>query len=153
MPEIEFRTGIADKTGYACRWLRKALQRGAGVHVIGEQADLLLLDRELWEFDERGFWPHALLGAAEPAPALKGRTPVWLGPFERLPALPEKAAPQLLLNLGAAPPLAPQALQAYARVVELVGQDEDDARAGRQRWRAYVDAGWQPQHATEAQQA
>jgi DNA polymerase III subunit chi len=151
MPEIEFRTGLSDKIGYACRWLHKAYERGAGVHVLGEAADLWALDRELWVAEERGFLPHALLGrpgADDPghAQALREFTPVWLGPLAQLPPLPPRRKPALLLNLGEPPPADAGPLAAYERVIELVGTDSADAQAGRQRWRAYLALGLTPHH-------
>ena len=70
-----------------------------------------------------------------PDPA-QARTPIWL--LDDPQACIE---PQVLVNLG--PAVAP-GFDRFARVIEIVGEDADDAQAGRQRWRHYVAAGFKP---------
>jgi DNA polymerase-3 subunit chi len=137
MPEIEFRTGLSDKLAYALRWLRVAAARGARTRVIGPPADLQVLDRALWVQDPDDFVPHLLL-TGNALPVGCERTLIWLGDGE-LPS----PAPSLLLNLGAEPPLD---LAGVERIVELVGADEGDTLAGRQRWKLYVERSLAPHH-------
>lgn len=136
MTTVDFHAGLADKLAYACRLVRKAWRGGHAVVVTGAPEDLGRLDQLLWVFDPGEFIPHARLRAgAGTAPRL-ARTPVWLA--DR----PTDAAPRdVLVNLG------PQAVAdgaAFARVIELVGRDEADAEAGRQRWRQHRAAGLAP---------
>lgn len=131
MNEVEFHTGVADPLAYACRLLRKAYRSGARVLVIAPPATLALLDRALWTFEEREFLPHVRQpGAPE---VVAARTPVWLAPHADLPA-----APPLLVNLGAD---APADLSPFERLIEIVGNDAEEADRGRNRWRAYKARG------------
>lgn len=127
--KVEFHSGVADKLGVACRFLRKAQAAGAAVVVCGDPAGLDRLDVALWTFDPLSFVAHARLkAAATPTPQL-ARTPVWLVDD---PA--SIATSDLLVNLG---PAMAQGWQAFQRVVEIVSTETDDANAGRQRWREY----------------
>ena len=58
MTEVEFHTGVADPTAFACRLLRKACRAGVRVLVTASPAPLVALDRALWTFAERDFVPH-----------------------------------------------------------------------------------------------
>lgn len=138
-PDVAFHTGLADKPAYACRLLRKAWRSGARVIVTGAPEVLNRLDVQLWTFEQDEFLPHARRRGAEPRDALlEARTPIWLADrIDDWPA-PER---QVLVNLG---PALPAAFVRFARVIELVGTDEDDVQAGRRRWREYLGAGCQP---------
>ena len=136
MPQIQFRTGLDDKIGHACAWLRKAAERGARTRVIGPPADLKAIDEALWKADGPSFVPHAWAGAAG-ASQLQ-RTALWLGVGD-VPQPP----PTLLLNLGAD---IPDTLHGYERVVELVSTAPDDVQAGRSRWIDYKRRGLEPHH-------
>lgn len=143
MSEVAFHTGVADKLGYACRLLRKAHRLGQRAVVTGDPALLARLDVQLWTFDPGEFLPHARLRRGEPVPAaLQGPTPVWLADE---PAT-APAAP-LLVNLG---PGGPGGVERFERVFELVGQDPDELRAARQRWRQYEAAGHPVVHHPQA---
>jgi DNA polymerase-3 subunit chi len=128
--EVEFHTGVADKVAFACRLLRKAYRKGARVVVTAPREVLATLDRELWTFDERDFVPHARI--AQPGP-VAARTPIWLVDGE-----PPDGAPEVLVNLGAPRPDDPGR---YARIIEIVSGEPDDADAGRRRWREYKAMG------------
>ncbi len=49
--KVEFNTGLVDKLGTACRFLRKAQEAGAAVVVCGDRASLDRLDVALWTFE------------------------------------------------------------------------------------------------------
>lgn len=137
VPVVEFRTGVDDAVAYAARWLRVAAARGARTRVTGPVQTLQALDRALWVDDPKDFVPHAWARGADLPPGL-GRTRIWLGDGP----VPEPA-PSLLLNIGGA---VPEDLSGYERIVELVSTAEEDARAGRQRWKVYQQRGLQPAH-------
>lgn len=124
--KVDFHSGIADKLGAACRFVRKAQAAGATLVVCGDAATLDRLDTALWSIDPVSFVAHARVSATAPPPAL-ARTPTWL--VDDAAAV---APRELLLNLG--PDMA-RGWQGFARVVEIVSTD--DAGAGRQRWREY----------------
>ena len=136
MTEVEFHTGVADPSAFACRLLRKACRAGVRVLVTAPPATLAALDRALWTFDERDFVPHVRQpGASAPVAA---RTPIWLAPHAGLPG-----APRVLVNLGAE---APEDLGPVERLIEIVASDADEADRGRNRWRAYKARGLQIVH-------
>jgi DNA polymerase III subunit chi len=137
--DVAFHTGLADKAAYACRLLRKAWRQGARVVVTGAPEALNRLDVQLWTFEQDEFLPHARQRAGQARDALlDARTPIWLA--DRVDDS-HGADQQVLVNLG--PALAP-GFERFARVIELVGSDDDDVQAGRQRWREYVAAGCKP---------
>jgi DNA polymerase-3 subunit chi len=136
-PVVEFRTGVDDPVAYAARWLRVAAGRGARARVTGAETTLQAIDRALWVEDPQDFVPHAWAREAGLPPGL-ARTPIWLGDG-RVPDPP----PVLLLNVGG--PVADD-LSGYERVIEIVSNDQDDAQAGRQRWKAYQQRGLSPGH-------
>jgi DNA polymerase-3 subunit chi len=137
MVDISFHTGVDDRTTYACRLLRKAARQGARVLVRGASAEMDLLDKALWTFEAQEFVPHHRLRPGQ-TPALQlARTPVWL--MDVGEAWPEGLAPaQVLLQMAALPA---EDAPMWSRLIELVGDDPDDRRQARQRWRAYETQG------------
>ncbi len=141
MNEVEFHTGIPDPLDFTCRLLRKAVRQGVRVQVTAAPETLAQLDRALWTFEERDFVPHARLPGA--AAAVVRRSPLLLTPQP----LAAADAPAVLVNLDAdAPPDA--TLRGLERLIEVVGRDEAQAQAGRQRWREYKARGWAIAHRT-----
>lgn len=133
MPLVRFYTGLEDQPGFAARLLRKALREPLTVWVVGDAEVLRLLSRRLWEMP--GFMAHASPGAAA---TLRQRSRVRMG--QGFDADSDCTA---LLNLGQA--CAPEP-DRWNHVFELVGADPDALRAGRARFRAYVERGIAPQH-------
>lgn len=134
--EVEFHTGVADPLGFACRLLRKASRLGARIVCTAPADTLAALDRALWAFEERDFVPHVRVPGAKPP--LARRTPIWLAEDASV------AEPgQVLVNLGAEGPAEPGG---FARIIEIVGTDADEAAAARARWRAYKAAGLEIRH-------
>lgn len=136
MNEVEFHTGLTEGLGFACRLLRKAHRQGARVLVTAPPERLADLDRALWLEPERDFVPHVRMPGA--APRVAARTPIWLAPHAGVPG-----AGKVLINWGAE---APAELAGWARVIELVTADPDDAAAGRERWRHYRACGLEVRH-------
>jgi len=134
--QVEFHTGVADPLVFACRLIRKALRSGARLTVTAPSERLAALDQALWTFDAGSFVPHVRVPGADRS--LLARTPVWLVQG----AMPDDA-PALLLNLGGP---APQSADRFARVIEIVADDEHDAREARERWRHYEQWGVAPRH-------
>lgn len=128
--KVEFHSGVPDKLDHACRLLRKAQAAGARVVVAGEAALLDRLDVALWTFDALSFVPHVRVRASAPQPPAAARTPVWLA--DRPAASGQR---DVLVNLGA--DMVP-GWQQFARVIEVVGTDDHDSQAARQRWRTYA---------------
>lgn len=138
LTQVEFHTGVADKTTFACRLLRKAYAQGVKVVVCAAADQLAQLDQALWTADAQGFLPHVLQRSGSGSDTLRRHTPVWLctNPAD---------APHhdVLVNLG--PDLA-SGFEGFARVLEIVGLDADDAQAGRARWKRYTAQGLTIRH-------
>lgn len=136
MTEVAFHTGLVDKLGYACRLLRKAWRQGVPVVATAAPELLQRLDVQLWTFEQEEFVPHARWRAGDPIDPVLARTPIWL--VDEPARAPTR---KVLVNLG---PGVVEGYQGYDRVVELVSDDAQDARLGRQRWRRYQGDGLVP---------
>lgn len=119
----------------ACRLAEKACDQGLRVAVrTSGPAETAELDELMWTFNDRSFVPHGVWPAeAEFAAA----TPVLIASG----ALPASHR-DVLINLGAE---TPPDVAAFARICEIVADDEDAKRQARVRWRAYRDAGLAPE--------
>lgn len=135
MTRIDFHSNVADKLSYACRLTRKAYAAGNRVVLMAEDAaQLAALDALLWTFSDTDFLPHVQAGDS-----LAAATPIILADSDAA-ELPHH---DVMLNLARR---APANFSAFARVVEVVSSDADDAAAGRQRYMAYKNLAYQPTH-------
>ena len=133
MTVVTFYTGVADRLPYVCRLLRKVQQSGAQIGVCGPTALLDRLDAALWRFEPTEFVPHLRFKTGALAGGSLGATPVLL---TELPAdLPHRA---LLLNLGQT---MSEGFETFARVLEVVSTDAEQAQLGRQRFKQYKELG------------
>ncbi|WP_418320436.1 DNA polymerase III subunit chi [Piscinibacter sakaiensis] len=134
MTDVEFHFNVPDRQAYACRLLRKAVRKGAGVAVTAPPATLDELDRLLWTFEDTGFLPHLRLAAnAAPAP-LQQRTPIWLvDRAEQAAHLP------VLVYLGEQPA---EGFGSFERLIEIVSTDPSERESARLRWRHYASRGY-----------
>jgi DNA polymerase III subunit chi len=110
--------------------LEKTLQRGQrAVVMAGSPERIEALTSYLWTYSDRGFLPH---GSARDGFA--DRQPVWLTEKDENP----NAAQVLFLIDGAAS----SRVGEFELCVELLdGNNEHAVATGRERWRAYKDAG------------
>ena len=138
MPQVEFHSGVAAPTHYACRLLRKACRQRVPVLVTAPAATLELLDRELWTFEALEFVPHRRVHGLRSVDAALGRTPIWL--CEVLPSVP---GPKVLLNIDGE---APANGDAFERIIEIVAAGHEQVQRGRARWREYESRGWPLRH-------
>ncbi|PMS36143.1 DNA polymerase III chi subunit [Trinickia symbiotica] len=129
MTRIDFHTNVGDSLLYACRLVRKAYLADQPVIVLADRARLAAFDERLWTFSPLDFVPHCMADSG-----LAARTPVVL-----MADLDEAPHHQVLLNLGAAVP--PQFAR-FERLLEVVGDGEDELAAGRARYRFYRDRGY-----------
>ena len=137
MTRIEFRTNIADKISYTCRWVRKALAQGPDISIVilaEDSRQLTVLDQALWAFSDIDFLPHAVLGAP-----LASRSRVVLTDDGEAD-LPES---QILVNLSRT---VPASYARFDRLLELVSTDAVDVDAGRKRYVHYRDRGYALHH-------
>jgi DNA polymerase III subunit chi len=132
MTEIAFHVNAPDKLDYACRLLRATQKKSAQVLVLGQMALLTSLSSKLWALSPTEFLPHCL---ADAEPSVLAQSPIVLS--AELPA--NISDSQVLLNLGA---FLPAGFERFERLIELVGQDEADLQAARNRWKHYKDRGY-----------
>jgi DNA polymerase-3 subunit chi len=117
----------------ACRLTEKAVDRGYEI-LINTRSDeeSARLNDLLWTFSQGSFLPHRIIGddsqsnLGEPVSIGSGREP----PDGRW---------DLLINLASE---VPEFFGRFSRVAELVGPDESDKAAGRERFRYYRDRGY-----------
>jgi DNA polymerase III subunit chi len=126
---VDFHTNVGDALLYACRLARKAYQAGQPLVVVGDPGRLRLFDERLWTFSPLDFLPHCMADSA-----LAARTPIVL-----TPDLAHAPHHQILLNLA---PAVPPQFARFERLLEIVGNDEDELAAGRERYRFYRDRGY-----------
>jgi DNA polymerase-3 subunit chi len=140
MTEISFHFNVPDKLAYACRLLRKAVNGGAKVVVAGDVQSLAPLDTALWTFSPLDFVPHCFHDSDA---ILVAASPVVLGypgrPVQATPSSPPGSSTQVLLNSGQD---VPEGFERFERLIELVGMDDEDRQAARQRWKHYASRGY-----------
>ncbi|MBF5004276.1 DNA polymerase III subunit chi [Diaphorobacter caeni] len=133
MTEVAFHFNAPDKLAYACRFARKAFNRGVRVVVTADAADLQALDRMMWSLGPTDFVAHAL---ADGDPDVVAVSPVLLAQE------PLSVAPRdMLLNLGGQ---RPSGFDQFEKVIEVVSSsDERDRQLARTRWRQYAADGYE----------
>jgi DNA polymerase III subunit chi len=134
MTSIDFYFNAADRLQVACRLAGKGLAQGKRMLIYAPDADTLArVDKTLWTWPAVGFVPHCLLD--DP---LAPETPVLLARDERMPE--QSAHPcDVLLNLSQE---CPPHFASFERLLELVGQEDAEKEAGRQRYRFYKQRGY-----------
>lgn len=135
LTQVAFHFNVADKAGYVCRLLRKAVHAGSRVIVTGAAGELADLDRRLWTFAPQEFVAHC---GSDAAPGMLLATPVVLAGSLNDAAL-DDLRHQVLLNLGAE---VPSGFERFERLIEVVSQDDADRADARLRWRRYAEGGF-----------
>ncbi len=135
---IDFHFNVEHRLQYACRVVRRARAADCRVLLYSRDADRLArLDTALWTFAALEFLPHVSVDSP-----LAARTPVLLT------AALDRASPPcpVLVNLDDdVPPELSALADRHERLIEIVSRDDDDRRQARERFRAYRDAGFEPQ--------
>jgi DNA polymerase III subunit chi len=111
--------------------LEKALERGHRAIVLaGSPERVEDLNSVLWTYDERSWLPH---GGSGDGPA--GEQPIFLTVEDENP----NGADVLVAIDGRTP----AKTEGFARIIDMFdGQDEAMVAAARQRWRGYLDQGF-----------
>ena len=118
---------------FACRLAEKAYVLGHRVYIHTESATQTAhLDELLWTFKQDGFLPHAVQGTEQDAPS-----PILLGHTGE----PDTNT-DVLINLA---PEVPLFFSRFERVAELIDQQEQRKRQGRERYSFYRDRGYELQ--------
>jgi DNA polymerase-3 subunit chi len=128
---IDFYFNAEDSMQVACRLAAKVLAQNKRMLVHAPEPDLATrMDRVLWTWPAIGFVPHCM--AHDP---LAAETPVLIGTGEETPP-----GCQVLLNLGRQ---CPPNFERFERLLEVVGAEDDERKAARERYRFYIDRGYQ----------
>lgn len=129
MTEVFFYHGASDKVAAACALLGGAYAQKKPMLVYAPENDVASgVDRSLWTQPALGFVPHCRADSP-----LAGETPILLTDNLDAPAQTDR-----LMNLGKA---VPPGFERFQRLIEVVGQDDDDRQAARQRVALYKQRG------------
>jgi DNA polymerase-3 subunit chi len=130
MTSVDFYFNAADRLQVACRLAGKALAQKKRLLIYSADTETAgRIDKLLWTWPAIGFVPHCALH--DP---LAADTPVLIAS--------DKEAPQqceLLLNLSAE---LPPHFERFERLLEVVGTEESERSAARERYRFYRDRGY-----------
>ena len=120
----------------ACRLAEKAVDQNYEVLInTATESESSRLDELLWTFSQGSFLPHRVLGSAGPAD--EGEH-VLIGCGQE----PGERRSDLLINLA---PAVPPFFSRFERVAEVVGAEDENKAAGRERFRYYRDRGYELQ--------
>jgi len=120
----------------ACRLAEKAVEQNYEVLInAASESESLRLDELLWTFSQGSFLPHRLLGSA--GSAVEGEH-VMIG----CGLEPTQDRTDVLINLA---PAVPPFFSRFERVAEVVGAEDENKSAGRERFRYYRDRGYELQ--------
>lgn len=134
MTDIAFHFGAPNKLEYVGRLLRKAVAKGARLTVLAAPAQVQYLDASLWATAPTDFLVHAVDDGQVP----QAHCPVMLTSrvHSGLRSHP------VLVNLTTS---VPGDFTQFERVIEVVSVDEEDRSLARQRWKHYVQHGYEIQ--------
>jgi len=131
MTSIDFYTHVADRLEVAARLIAKAYRAHGSVRVLTpDPAATDALDRALWLRPPTGFLPHCRVGHK-----LAAETPIWIDHVDDHPG-----PAGVLINLQASPP---PFFSRFERLAEIVGLEEADVAAARERYRYYRERGYE----------
>ncbi len=134
MTKVDFYTGSPDKLRTVCHLSHKAMQNGIrAVISTPDPAIFDALDKLLWNFPATAFIPHCNCdsGEAERMPVVLNRGGDRFPHYELLISWHDECMPFF---------------SRFERVIEIVGADEEDSRAGRERYKFYKDRGYELRH-------
>ena len=115
---------------FACKLTEKAYKQGRKVYInTASGKQLKQLDELLWTFRDSSFLPHGCYAAED-----SGEQPILLGH-----AIEPDGPSDVLVNLAND---IPTFFSRFDRVAELVGSDDAQREAARERFRFYKDRGY-----------
>ena len=130
MTQIFFYHNTPDRISAAAALIGKAYAQRKPILVYAPEREVAdALDRQLWVQPPTGFIPH--VGSASP---LACETPVLLTADLETPSQTDR-----LFNLL---PDVPPGFARFTSIIEVVGQEEDERQAGRNRVRFYKERGY-----------
>lgn len=130
MTRIDFYFNVENKFRQAAELAQVALKKQRRLFMLTSDADAALqLETTLWSHPPTGFLPHCR--GDHP---LAQETPIVIDWRDQPPPQDD-----ILVNLSA---LRPPHFSRFKGLIELVGLDEDDRLAARERYRYYRDRGY-----------
>ncbi|MFI4952027.1 MAG: DNA polymerase III subunit chi [Burkholderiales bacterium] len=131
MTSIDFYTHVSDRFEVVTKLVAKAFARHGSVRVLTPDAEATAtLDRLLWIQPAIGFLPHCRVDSR-----LAPETPIWVDHV-----LDHQGPAAVLINLHEAPP---PFFARFERLAEVVGTDETETAAARERFRFYRERGYE----------
>jgi DNA polymerase-3 subunit chi len=131
LTQIFFYHNATDRIAAAVALIGKAFAQGKALLIYAPDAEVAgTLDRQLWMHPPTGFVPHVLGDSP-----LAGETPVLIA--DKLESIPQD---ERLINLSAE---IPPGFSRFTSVIEVVGQQDDERIAGRERVKFYKDRGYE----------
>ena len=134
MTKVDFYTGSTDKLRTACQLSHKAMQNGLRVLLhTPDEATTNALNKLLWHYPAIAFIPHCLSHetTANEMPVVVGHQSETFPHSEVMISLHTICLPFF---------------SRFERVIEIVSQDAEDARLGRERFGFYRDRGYEMRH-------
>ncbi len=130
MTQIFFYHNAVDRIAAAAALIGKALMHKKALLVYAPDAEVASqIDRQLWLQPPTGFLPHVRNSSP-----LAGETPAVI-----TDELATQSHSERLFNLSAE---VPNAFSRFTSVIEVVGLDERERQAGRERAKYYKDRGY-----------
>ena len=133
MARVDFYHGADNKLSVAARLAQKAILSGARMGIYAPEAELSQrLDRTLWTFTPLSFVAHA-----HESNPIAGESPIVI-----LQKISSNATfgLKILINMDVS---VPDGSADFDRLIEIVGQEEEDIAAARLRYKAYRDLGYE----------
>lgn len=131
MTSIDFYTHVSDRFDVVARLVAKAFAQHGSARVLTRDGEATeALDRLLWTQPAIGFLPHCRL-----ASRLAADTPILVDHL-----LEHHGPAAVLINLTDLPP---PFFSRFERLAEVVGIDETEAMAARERYRFYRERGYE----------
>ncbi len=131
---IDFYVNTTDPIKTACQITKKAVASNLRVWVYSDDTQRLdRFDKALWTFESLAFIPHC-----DQHSPLASQTSVWL--LREAPTN-DKTQPDILINLSEK---THSWFSLTPRIIEVVGQLEEEKNAGRGKFRQYKEQGITP---------
>lgn len=129
MTQVFFYHGASDRLAAACALISGAHAKKRPLVVLAPDAEVAAtLDRLLWTQSQLSFIPHCRADSP-----LAAETPTLIAD-----SLDQVGQCDRLMNLGLE---IPAGFERFQALVEVVGQDDDDRQAARERVRVYKEKG------------
>ena len=120
---------LESREAFLIKLIQKTQQQKRRVDIrFAQLSDAQRFDQKLWAQPVHGYLPHAVEHQID-------------APIQLFGATIQKAARDVLINLN--PEFYP-AFNEYQRTIELLDQSQELIEKGRQRWREYKQAGFEP---------